>query len=397
MTARRHSLVVAQSLGNGLGSGTTYSLAAEHANAKHLEADGSLSELKTIAYADGGLQRPGLSMGYRLAEAHPAALIVESTHAVNGTGLTALSKGGTTGKYQEAVAHFQAGKASAIGAGDTFETIAIHLQQGERDQGTDNTPLNAYVQLMADWLTDYRTDTAQPDVFFVSCQTATWKWYEKPFRIGGAQLKAARTLEDFYIVGGQYQLQSSSDGLHMTSRGYYSLGELHARVEESVVTGVGWKPFAPAHYEVAGTSLTVTFDVPVGPLVFDTTTVPAMPDMGFSLASTDAEITGVSITSTDTVTLTLDRPLDAATFPQLGYGVAYSHATFNPGCGLGNLRDSDPRKSARGTVDLFNWSCQFQDRIFGVEPPEPTIPSTYRLIGTPYLVGDDGLRYPVSF
>lgn len=361
------------------------SSASEAANAFTLAADGSLA---AHAVAGGLNQRPDLSMGYRLAEAYPSQAAVLATHGLGGSSIEALSKGGSTGAYEELVSRHDTGVTAAGVRGDTWETISVHFIGGERDQGSANTPLDTYVDRTATLHADLIADLDAPDLILVQSQMATNGYYGNEARISLAQLKAARTLPNVFIVGGEYQLEYDDDKIHLTATGYYHLGELHARAEIGAL-GTGWAPFAPTSVTVdpAGTTITAVFDVPVEPLVFDTTIVAAQTDMGFSLHGTTASIVNVDITDADTVTITVDGPLQAGA--QLGYAVAYNDG----GPSFGNLRDSETAVSDYDAAPLPNWALQFRDPIEGITTPPPSV--AYR-VDQAYLIGAFGERYPIS-
>lgn len=376
-----------QSLAQGAQGGASLTPVAEAGNARTVTSAGSTTAHQNSS-AD--LNRPDLSMGSRLAQADPSKSWYFSSHATGGTSIEQLSKGGTTGRYEELIAYHDAGKTLAIGNGHTWETGNFHWIQGERDQGQENTPREVYVQRMQQLLDDYRADLAAPALAMFSSQTATNGYYDNEPRISLAQLDAARSLPGIYLVGGQYQLPYITDKLHLTNVGYYRLGELHARAEIAVRAGAGWAPFAPTAVTLDGTGqvITVAMHVPAPPLAWDTTVVAAQPNMGFSLHGTAAAIVSVEITGPSTVTITTTADVSGDPV-EVGYAVAYNDG----GASFGNLRDSHPALSAYDSTPLRNWALQFRDPVSGTTYAGPT---TAFKADSIYLVGSQGQLYPIT-
>lgn len=374
MTVASHTLFWGQSLSVGSQGKPSLSTVSEVPNAFLVAADGTAS----VPLKSSVQQQPQLSCGYRLAEARPGMDHVFSTHGLGGRTLEQLSKGGSSGKYEEAISYVTA--AHSVQAGHVVE--AVHAIQGEADQ-LYGTSISAYVDgfaaLHADFTADIGAVTGQGTVPLITSQTATWAYYDSPARIGLAHLEAARTLPGVYIIGGQYHLPYVDD-LHLTNVGYYKLGELHARAHQAVVDTGGWPVFAPVAYTVEPTHVDVTYEVPSGPLRFDTTTVAAQPSMGFSLAGTAAQITDVTITGADTVRLGLSQPIT-----EPGAHVGYGVSARNQAVGLGNLCDSDPSLSVLDDEPLQNWALHSLDPL---PIPEPDPAFFYRTRRSFYMIGE---------
>lgn len=378
-----HTLTWGQSLSIGSQGTPSLSTVSEVGNAWLAAADGT----STVPLKSSVQQQPQLSCGYRLAAARPALRHLFSTHGLGGQTIAQLGKGGSSGKYEEAVAYTAAAHGVEAGLSNTHTVEAIHAIQGEADQ-TFNTPRDVYqaafVDLHDDFTADIQAITGQSSVPLISSQTATWAYYAKPARIGLAQLDAARTVPGIYLVGGQYQFPYK-DGLHLTNVGYYRLGELHARAHQAVVDGYGWEPFAPTAYEVTDNWIDVTYAVPTGGLEFDTTTVAAQPAMGFSLSGTTSAITSVELIGADTVRLNLSEPI-AGSSVEVGYGVS----SQNGSVGLGNLCDGETTASVRDGSRLANWALHSLDTV---EVPQ-TPPAAYRTIRSFYARG--GNKYLIT-
>lgn len=373
MALFEHTLTSGQSLSVGAQYAPEepgFSTVSEAANAKTVIAGFGGQEAHQIAA--GGRQRPDLSMGYRIAETDPARQWGFTTCGQGGATIAELSKGTT--QYTNMVNTVTAEKNNRVAAGDTYKVRAFHWIQGESDQ-RDGMTAAAYRAAVLQLRADYETDLQTGAIPWVISQVGTWPSYTNPPTIPLAQVDLARTVPGIYIVGGQYQLEYLDD-LHPTARGYYHLGELHARANKAAIEGAGWAPFAPTSYAVTPTGVEVTYHSPSGALVFDTATVPAQPNMGFSLQGTAAQITGVAITGTKKVTISTDRRITESA-ASVGYGVTDSGSPR----GLGNLRDSDPGVSAYDATPLRNWALQTLDNLglSGRPPYKFYVPETYIL------------------
>lgn len=373
----KHSLSSGQSLSVGWLGTPIISTVTEAANSRYATG----TTMSTLVAS--GVQKHEVSMGYRLSQAYPAVTYAVSGHGVAGESIANLSKGGSTGAYEAATTRVTDMRTGRIAAGDTYAVTAFHFIQGERDQ-LDGTTQQHYIDLAVQMLTDLRADIAAiqgaAQTFpFILSQTSTWGRVSAPASIGLAQLRLAREMPGFYLACPQYQLPYNADNIHLTPAGYYYLGELHARAERKIIDTGTWKPVAPTGYTVVGNTIKVAYDVPVAPLVFDTTAIAAQPNMGYSLTGTLATITGVSITGPKEVTVTCNQPPTEPT-TRLGYGV--SSGLYS---GLGNLRDSETAVSAYDAKPLPNWAVHSSDYLTGTNP-------VYLYATAAYMFTPTGLR-----
>lgn len=387
--ALEHSVTGGQSLAGGSSGTPGYSLTQEYANALLVSTvDGTTSPLKIAATTNP--QRPDLSMGYRIAQANPSLQIGMSTHSMGAQAISALMKGGSSGKYEEFIATAIKARDAELALSGSYHARAYHWIQGEQDQvgsTSQATYITRLIAMLADIQTDWKAISGQADVIpFIMSQTASWAYYGTEPKIGLAQLTAARTLPNVYIVGGQYQL-TYVEGLHLKRDGYYKLGELHGRAHNAVKAGLGWPPFAPILVTRSSTDIKLKFYVPHGPLAFDTAVVAAQPNMGFSLLNTAAVITSATISASDEVTLQLSQPI---TEPgsRVGYGVAYG-----TGPGLGNLRDSEPALSVYDGQQLANWALHFSEDLGIATPP----PSKLWIASKAFLIGANSSLHGLAF
>lgn len=372
-----HTLTAGQSLSIGSQGQPSISTVSERANARFIDAAGALGNMS------GSSQRPDLSMSYRVGEQFPTTQAMGfTTHGLGGNNIGQLSPGGSSGKFEEAIARVQAARNARVAASQTYRVRALHWIQGEADQ-EQGLPRASYIAALAALYEAYKSSvlgiTGLNNFPMIVSQMATWAYYGTPAMIGPAQLDAARTIPGVFLACPQYQLPSAADNLHLNPVGYYRLGEYHARVQAAVVDGAGWAPFAPTSITYEDDTVTVVYHVPVPPLQFDTTFIAAQPNMGFSLEGTDATISSVEITAPDAVVIHVSGRMYEAT-AALGYGVA--HGTYR---GLGNLRDSETAVSVYDGAALANWAVHSKDS-FGL-PGKP--PFTYR-VRDRFLVGPGG-------
>ena len=381
-----HTLMLGQSLPAGSGGSPSLSTVSEVSNAYIVANDGTTAN----TLKNSTTQQPYLTLGYRVAATNPAILFGFSTHALSGQTIAQLSKGGSSTRYEQALGAISGAFTRQTTTGKTYVVRAMHWMQGEADQ-TFSTPRATYraafEALRASYAADILAATGQATTIpWILSQTATWAHYGNAASIGLELLQIAREIPGVYIVGGQYQFPYA-DGLHMTNVGYYKNGELQGRAHNAILAGQPWKPFAPKSITATVGGLTVQYDMPTSPLVFDTTLIAAQPNYGFSLSGTSALITGVSLTAADTVTITTNKPI-TETGAKLGYGVSANNGSV----GLGNLRDSDPSVSVYDGQPIPNWALHSNDEL----TPYPSSPGKIYSILQKYWLDATGRTYVVT-
>lgn len=383
----RCSLTEGQSLSIGGSGRPPISTTSEASNARVILEDGTLGALQILSTA---AQRPDLSMGYRLAQARPGERHAFATQGLGGRTVEDLSPGAGGHVFENLMAKVAAAHTVATGDGDVLDIEAFHWIQGEEDSKQNTPPASYESSLVAlrdaflDAL-DQVTGADHSGLPWIMSQTASWAYASNGGvpRTGLTQLEIARTVPNFYIVGGQYQLPYI-DPQHLTAAGYYRLGELHARAQQALVDGAGWAPFAPVGYTMRPTFIDVHYQVPTGGLQFDTVTVPAQPGMGFSLHGTAAQITSATIPAPDRVRLYVDRQIIESGV-QVGYGVSSSIG----GVGVGNLCDSETATSVYDGARIANWALHSLDTIL------PEGDAVYDVTEM-YYVGPGGIMFPLD-
>ncbi len=298
----------------------------------------------------------------------PALALAASVHEGRGTGTVSMAVSALDGAVYTSIKKGTATYANAIAVcSNLVDTVnAVHVVHGEADTRFAVTPAT-YQGHLDEWQSDYDTDikaaTGQvSDVAMILAQTCSWPAYVAlsgvaHASIGLAQLDAHRDNAAITLACPAYQLAGNADGIHLTGAGSHHLGELMARAHLAVVDGAGWNPLMPLSAIRTGAVIVVEFDVPVAPLVFDTTTVSAQTDYGFTYhddtdsASIDSVALGGNGTSVE-ITLTATP---SGTNPHVGYG--YTSTKF------GNLRDSETAVSTLDATPLANWCVHFYEPV----------------------------------
>ena len=292
----------------------------------------------------------------------------------NGQCMTFLKKGATPSgvnghAFEATLIETQAIRRLALAAGKSFGIGAIIITHGECDAGNANYEADL-VQLWTDYNTDLKAITGQVQSIpmLVSQQNSTNDRSASTF----AQWKVGvNHPDDITCIGPKYQYQSG-DATHLTADGYSQLGEKYGQVYfERVIMGRPWQPLQPTIVARAGRIITVTFHVPVPPLVWETTfqtpheTIPAwQTGNGFEVraGNTQIAIDSVAITG-DSVAITCATDLPA-TGVTVGYAtIAEPTAMTVPFPGIkrwGRLRDSDPFVGSTTQTAQPNFAVAFE-------------------------------------
>lgn len=295
--------------------------------------------------------------------------LLVTLHGIGGTAYVGLKKG--TVAYDNGMAQLVAGEAVSAQLSLSHVVRAVTTVHGESDHIAGNL---SYENDLIEWQQDYEDDvqalTGQSEpVPLLQTQMSSWTRYgQAQSVIPTAQLAASRNNpDDVILVGPKYAVAYSTDGVHLTSDGYRHMGELYANVYRRVVLeGRRWLPLQPRDVWRSGAVITVVFDVPVPPLVLDTTLVTNPGDYGFEFyddSGSPPAIQTVMLVSDDRVVITLtstptggDRRLRYA---HTGTPGALAGATTGP---RGNLRDSDDTPS-RHFYPLYNWCVHFDEPV----------------------------------
>jgi hypothetical protein len=281
-----------------------------------------------------------------------------TAHSIVGVGgacLNYLNKETGPVSYFAALSEARVFKKLAASGGKTYGVGAILLTHGECDAQTDPTYEADVFQFWQDYNTDLKAITGQTkDIVLIGSQESSVA--------GGPTVSAVQLWQagvdhpgQIIVAGPKYQYGDYY--LHMDAPGYERLGEKYAEVFDLVVNrGVAWKPVGPSSVSQSGDTITVTFDVPNPPLVWDTHLVPPHQMMNTAWANgngfevTDGDGNELTISSatiqSNTVVLKLAKAPAAGTALNLAYAVTADGGEGNDLGGdpmgmHGLLRDSD--------------------------------------------------------
>jgi hypothetical protein len=238
----------------------------------------------------------------------------------------------------------------AKAAGKTYGIGAITIVHGESDAGNQQYEA-ALRQMWQDYNTDIPAITGQKQkiLMIISQHNSTNNSASTQ-----AQWKAGVDYPDDMVCAGPHYQFESPDALHLNAEGYRQLGEKFAEIYyQRVILGKDWQPLAPTKVDHDGTTLTVHFHIPVGPLAwqdgFDAphAGVPEFKEgKGFEVYSGNqkATINAVDIKG-DTVVITCAA--DPGANARVAYAMTGERKLAKPFTGFqrwGLLKDSDPFK-----------------------------------------------------
>jgi hypothetical protein len=199
--------------------------------------------------------------------------IATSTVGVGGQPMSVIQKGGSGTSYAASLYECRAIKRLAGLAGLTFGTRAVMLRHGETDDENQNLSYATQLATLAsNYQTDLQTITGQTVgvyLFGTQCNQNPQSFHVGENVTALAFWAAAVANPGLVVlVGPQYQFAYSPFTFeHMQN--YGPLGELHAKVFWIIERTGTWTPLWPTSVVRVGTAVTITFNVPVGPLVFD--------------------------------------------------------------------------------------------------------------------------------
>ncbi len=279
-----------------------------------------------------------------------------------------LSKGSAW--YTELLAHVTAGLAAATARDQTYLVGAVTWTQGEADY-LANTAAATYVTslntLVSDLNSDIKAITGQArDVHVITNQLASHKFYGRTDPLIAKALLTATANPLVHLAVPMYWLTHAADNIHLVARSSKVMGAYYGLVYKRVVVdGATWTPLQPVSAQRLGKVAVIKFNVPVAPLVLDTTLVTVNTNYGFELVDSGGSpltISSVALTGDNRVKITA-----AATIPA-GAKVRYAWTgagAVGPVNGpRGNLRDSQGGVVVFSPTDLavplHNWCPIFE-------------------------------------
>lgn len=314
-------------------------------------------------------QVPGVSLGYRLHEwmqvhryrGHQQPVAV-CTYGRGGTTIVSLSEGGI-GTYETLMVKVDDHVTFAGRRSRSVECPAFIWVQGESDYVTDTSRAAYLVALeayQANAEGDIQAKLGRASAIPLICtQTSSWSApgvAKSSPTIGLAQLDAHDANPGVIIVAcPQYPFGYDTDEIHLLPASYYHLGEVLARVLIAVMKGETWEPLRPLSAAFTSTTQGVCqFNVPVEPLVFDTTTVAAQTNQGFTYTDDAGRTLSSVALGADGTSVEFTISGAAGGNPRLRYGFQNQY---------GNLADSEAQVSEHDGARLRNWCVHFEQSV----------------------------------
>jgi hypothetical protein len=268
--------------------------------------------------------------------------------------------------------------------GKPYVVAAVTTIHGEADTSTGVTA-ETYAGYLNQWQLDYETDAKiisgqSEGVPLFTDQCASWTKFGKTKpTVSLGQLKASiDNPSKIILVTPKYIFDYGTDGIHLNGNSQRRLGEYYGKVMKKVlVDHETWLPLSPSSVTRTNTIVTVTFNVPVAPLAFDTYAVAAKANYGFEYfddSSTPPTITAVALAGPTSISITLSA-IPTGGNKKIAYaytGILDVGAGRNiPDSTRGNLRDSDttPAYYQDGNVpntmgnSLRNWCVTFIESV----------------------------------
>jgi hypothetical protein len=365
----RHALIVGESMALGL-DGSEELSTTPSGSTYRFRSDGS--NLAFVPLVELGFETIASGAANHVVSVAPLEKVMVSNIGQNGAGYDIQKKGEPL--YQLGATQFRDGPQAAANNLFRYAPAAVFVVGGHADDLS-----LTYGQDIRQWQEDY-----QKDIQYLTGYTGTIPMFHSQI--------SERIFGDFDLVQSPLQLLAQSEaspnntilvcpryflpragegalfpGFHLNSEGYRWLGEYYGKAyKQVVVDGGSWTPLKPASISRSGTTITAVFDVPVPPLVLDTTLVSDPGNNGFEYlddSGAPPAIVSVSVTGADTVEIELAAEPTGGN-ERLRY--AYQNLPGNdagPTTGpRGNLRDSDATPSLNGN-SLYNWCVHFDKPV----------------------------------
>ncbi len=295
-----------------------------------------------------------------------------SGHGVSGQGIDALSKGGTTGAYENGM--FQVDEGVRLSGSSSYCIPGVIYIQNHANSGmVPTTYRDKLIQLKNNYASDITSKTNQqtrPRFFVYQSANEQTSWVGTPEyapRAADGTLMACEVDPEIVLIGPAYWVPHA-DGVHFTGPGYLDFGQLTGKVIYKVCyRGEDWKPLQPTQIVALKPNVVfLRFNVPEPPLVLDTSMVTDPGNYGFELRDDTGNvgIDSVVLVGRDCVRIALTRAL--GTNASISYAwYAVGGAPGGPATGpRGNLRDSDTAVGwFRPQTPLYNWCVRFKKSI----------------------------------
>lgn len=256
--------------------------------------------------------------------------------------------------------------------GKVFVVPAISWAQGKA-ANNDNTYYDQLEELRVHLDTDIKAITGQT----IPVKMIVWQAVfgnTTPKRFYDRFVYASEKYENIICSGTFYNFDHvATNNLHLTANSQDLLGcQFGIAYKRSIIDGNKFIPLKPKKAEVFGNIVYIDFDVPVKPLVFDTTLVASNTNYGFQIidsSEVEKTISAVEIIAPDKIKIVCAS--DIATTDHIVYGGS-GGSDYSPTTGKrGNLRDSQSIVyKNHNNVDLpcYNWCVVFDKTIAELTP-----------------------------
>jgi hypothetical protein len=301
-----------------------------------------------------------------LADARPSTeAILSATVAVGGTTYVNIKSG--TVSYDNLLRTVRRGAFIAACNGLAYDVPAVCWKHGESNSSgtSEATYKSNLVTLASDLRTDIQAITGQASgPVLVTSQYTSWgKFSVTQSGVALALLTAAIDNPTHIICAGpDYILDHASDNIHLSNIGALHSGEYYARAVKEFLADGSWLPLYPTAAVRTGDTIVATFNVPVEPLVLDTTTLTNPGNYGIEwIDNGDGNtptISSVTVTGDDELTIVLSTT-PTGTGQKLGFARTVA---LNTGSDINvgprtNIRDSSTDVSIYDAAPLYNWCC----------------------------------------
>ncbi len=276
--------------------------------------------------------------------------------------------------YDTILTQTQAAKDIAQELGILHQVSFMTFMQGESNYTNPPMPALTYAAALSKLINDLNSDvseiTNQLTLFpMINYQIASHRFYLRTIpTVALGHLYASKTDDNINLAVPMY-IFDYVDNLHTDNQSNRQIGNYFARTYKRVVIDkIGWKPLQPSTVNWQEKTIDIMFDVPVGPIVFDTSWVAAEINKGFDIWNSDFSevldiIQSVTIIGQNTVRITMSMDPPTGSYVSYAFGRdvhnGFSGRTLGP---RGNLRDSagDSDSGPFGRMD--NYSVIFSEQ-----------------------------------
>lgn len=347
-------LVVSASEFSSLVEATTYSSDAQTTKCGETPCTAQTDIVKQLLFSENGLSDTDVK--YQIFSAAPG---------MGNKSLEELAYG--TVYYQRLIDVVTAANTIARAQNKVFVIPAISWAQGRATNG-DATYYDQLEELRVHLDTDIKAITGQT----IPVKMIIWQAVfgnTTPKRFYDRYVYASEKYENIICSGTFYYLNhKANNNLHLTATSQDWLGtQFGIAYKRSIIDGEKFIPLKPKTVEVYGNIAYLDFYVPVKPIVFDTTLVASVNNMGFQIFdgnNVEKTISAVEIVAPDRVKIVCTT--DFASTDHIVYG-GNGGTDYSPTTGKrGNLRDSQPivyKNHANVDLPCYNWCVVFDKTI----------------------------------